>query len=191
MFLDLIQKRRSIRKFQQRPVEGLLIDKLIEAALRAPTSRDRKPWELVVVNEPARLEALSRSKTHGSSFLHGAPLGIVVCADTTKSDVWVEDCSIATTFILLTAEALGLGSCWIQIRGRPHGDGTSARDYIAGLLGLPAHIDVESIVGLGYPAETKPPHTAEELTFDKVHSGGFGIPYYPDATSGSSGKGCP
>ena len=116
MFSSLIQKRRSIRKFQEKPVENEKIEILIEAALRSPSSRGHNPWEFVVVTERDSLEKLSSAKIHGSEFLKNAPLGMVVCADEDKCDVWVEDCSIASTFIFLASESLGLGSCWIQIR---------------------------------------------------------------------------
>ncbi len=81
MFMSLIQKRRSIRKFLEKPVEEEKIDFLIEAALRAPSSRGFNPWEFVIVTERDLLAKLSGAKIHGSGFLKNAPLGIVVCAD--------------------------------------------------------------------------------------------------------------
>jgi len=89
-FLSLIQKRRSIRKFLAKPVEEEKIDFLIEAALRAPSSRGFNPWEFVIVTERDLLKKLSDAKMHGSEFLKNAPLGIVVCAAPEKCDVWVE-----------------------------------------------------------------------------------------------------
>ncbi len=105
MFISLIQKRRSIRKFLEEPVEDEKIEMLIEAALRAPSSRGLNPWEFVVVTERDLLQKLSKAKVHGSEFLKNAPLGIVVFADTDKCDVWVEDCSITSTFIFLASES--------------------------------------------------------------------------------------
>ena len=81
MFMSLIQKRRSIRRFLAKPIEDEKIEMLIEAALRAPSSRGLNPWEFIVVTERDLLEKLSSAKTHGSEFLKNAPLGIVVCAD--------------------------------------------------------------------------------------------------------------
>ena len=118
MFLSLIEKRRSIRRYLPWPVEKEKIDVLIEAALRAPSSRGFNPWEFIFVTDRDLLKTLSTTKKHGSSFLRNATLGIVVCADEKKSDVWVEDASIASIFIHLAAESIGLGSCWIQIRKR-------------------------------------------------------------------------
>ena len=81
MFLSLVQKRRSIRRYEDKPVEPEKIDRLIEVALRAPSSRGFNPWEFVVVTDPILLEKLSKAKPHGASFLKDASLGIVVCAD--------------------------------------------------------------------------------------------------------------
>ena len=172
--LKLLRKRRSIRQFTKQSVEPDKIEKLIEAALRAPTSRGRNPWEFIVVTEPELIKQLCKAKQHGSAFLSGAPLAIVVSADATKSDVWTEDCSIAATLIQLTAEELGLGSCWVQIRLRPHNADCSATDYLKDLLHLPASHRLECIIGIGYPDETKAGHTLDELRFDQVHRNKFG-----------------
>ncbi len=168
--LNLLRKRRSIRQFTDQFVEREKIDLLIEAAVRTPTSRGRNPWEFIVVTEPELLGKLGRSKGHGSAFLAGAPLAIVVTADTTKSDVWTEDCSIAAIVIQLAAEELALGSCWVQIRLRPHNEKCSAGEFLKDLLGLPSSHAVECIIGIGYPAEEKVGHAAEKLPFDRVHS---------------------
>jgi nitroreductase len=177
MFKHLIRERRSIRRFEDRPVEPGKIDLLMEAALRAPSSRGLCPWEFVVVDDRPRLEALAACKPHGASFIGKAPLGIVVCADPARCDVWVEDCAIAVTYIQLMAAALDLGSCWIQVRKRAHQDGGPARDHIARSLDLPERLEVEAMIAVGYPAEPKSGHARETLLFDRVHRNRFGSPY--------------
>jgi len=167
--LDILQKRRSIRKFAPRPVESAQLEALIEAVLRSPSSRGRNPWEFVVVTDPAILRALSQAKPHGAEFLAGAPLAVIIAADPECCDVWVEDCAIAAIILQLTAVSLGLGSCWAQIRLRPHGDGRSAEAYVREVVGLPANLAVDSIIGIGYPGETKQGHARSSLPFDKVH----------------------
>jgi nitroreductase len=172
--LSLLEKRRSIRQFKTQPVEKEKRDLLLEAVLRSPSSRNNTPWEFVVVTDSERLEALSCAKAHGSGFLKGAPLAVVVCADPEKSDVWIEDCSIATLILHVTALSLGLGSCWVQIRQRLQGEGKTSEAYLKELLELPPRFTVEAIVGIGYPDEVKPGHRREELQFDKVHYNTFG-----------------
>ncbi|PNU20871.1 NAD(P)H-dependent dehydrogenase/reductase [Geothermobacter hydrogeniphilus] len=172
--LELLRQRRSIRKFQSRPVDVETQQQLIEAVLRSPSSRGRNPWEFIVVDDPALLTKLAACKRHGSAFLAGAPLAVVVAADPRKSDVWIEDCAIAAIILQLTAASLGLGSCWAQIRLRDHDDTTGADDYIRQLLGLPEGLQVESVVGIGYPAEEKPGHPAANLLSGQVHRNRFG-----------------
>jgi len=177
MFDDLIQKRRSIRRFKDQPVELDKIDMLMEAALRAPSSRGLNPWEFVVVDDRPLLKTLATCKPHGAGFLGQAPLGIVVCADPARCDVWVEDCAIAVTFIQLMATALELGSCWIQVRKRDHVSGCPARDIIARQLDLPERLEVEAMIAIGYPLQPKTGHARDTLLFDRVHQNGFGSPY--------------
>ncbi len=177
MFMSLIRKRRSVRRFLDRPVEKERLDLLVEAALRAPSSRGINPWHFVVVTDREMLTRLAQAKEHGSGFLKNAAVAIVVCADASKSDVWVEDASIATIVIQLAAESLSLGSCWIQIRERMHAARQTAEMYVAELLDLPAQLKVESIVALGYPGENKAPHPRESLPQSQVHAGFYGTPY--------------
>ena len=167
-FIEMLRKRRSIRKFTEENVATETIGMLIEALLRSPSSRGINPWEFVVVDDKELLVCLSRSKEHGSEFLGNASLAFVVCADSSKSDVWIEDCAIASIIVQMAAQSLGLGSCWAQIRNRRHDGCGSAEDYIRGLLDLPAHLKVESIIGIGHPAETKMAIPAKDLQFDKV-----------------------
>lgn len=175
--IELIRKRRSIRAYTPEPVDRDSLDLLVETLLRSPSSRNINPWEFIVVDDRDLLKKLSTAKTHGSTFLKGSPLGIVICADSTKSDVWVEDCSIASILVQMVAESLGLGSCWIQIRKREHGAGVSAEAYIQGLLGLPEQVRVESIVSIGHPNEKRQPLLADELRYEKVRHNHYSKAY--------------
>ena len=166
--IELLRKRRSIRKYKTNPIGQRSLDILIEALLRSPSSRNNKPWQFLVVDDRDLLGKLSKAKESGSDFLKDAPLGVVVCADSTKSDVWVEDCAIAAVLLQATAESLGLGSCWIQIRKRAHNSRTSAEEYIRELLDLPEEIKVASIISIGHPNESKSPIPASELDYHKI-----------------------
>ena len=174
MFMPLIQSRRSIRKYQDREVEKEKIDLLIEAALRAPSSRATYPWRFIVVTDKDLLEGLSRSKSLGSAFLKDAPLGIVVLANPEECDVWIEDCSIVSIYFHLTAHAQGLGSCWIQIRERMHDDEKTAEAFISDLLEIPPGMTVLSIIAAGYPDEVKEAYEKEKLHYNKVFMNRFG-----------------
>ncbi len=166
--IELLRARRSIRKYTDRVIEPKKIEILKEAVLRSPSSRNFDPWEFIFVDDRELLKKLSLSKQHGSKFLENAALGIVICGDGEKSDVWIEDCSIASILVQMVAQSLGLGSCWIQIRKRMHNEQTTSEDYIRRLLNIPDHVHVESIIAIGYPAETREPLPREKLKDEKV-----------------------
>lgn len=174
MFIDLLRSRRSVRKFLDRSVEAEKVDLLVEAALRSPSSKGFKPWEFVVVTDPEIIGRLSGAKPHGASFLANAPLAVAVCADPEKSDVWVEDASIATFALHLAATDLGLGSCWIQLRKRDHDGTQTAGEYAAGVLGLPAGLVVPYIMAIGYPARKPAAHPDTSLPYGKVSVNRYG-----------------
>ena len=166
--IELLRQRRSIRRYLDRPVEPEKVVLLKEALLRSPTSRNLKPWRFRVIKDKALLGKLAQCKPHGAAFLSNAPLGIVVCGDLTESDVWIEDCAIASILVQMTAQSLGLGSCWIQVRCRDHDEQHSSEDYIQQLLDLPEHIKILSIIAIGYPEETREPIPVSSLDYEKI-----------------------
>lgn len=175
MFYKLIRNRRSVRSFLEKAVDEDKIEALKEAALRAPSSRSLNPWEFIFVNDPDKMDNLSRSKPHGSSFLKSAPLGIAVVADPEKCDVWVEDSSIAAIYLQLAAESLGLKSCWCQIRERQNQSGDPAQDFVKKILGIPKNHQVLCIIGIGYPAKVEPGHGDDYVKnqMNKIHNNNF------------------
>jgi nitroreductase len=178
--INLLRTRRSIRRYAQKSIDGKTIDVLIEALLRAPSSRSINPWDFILVDDRELLSELAKTREHGSSHLQDAALGIVVVADSKKSDVWVEDCSIASILVQMTAHDLGLGSCWIQIRNRDRSSALSAEQYVQDLLGLPEHIKVECMVSIGHPAETKKPVPASALDHSKIKHNHYSRAYTPE-----------
>ncbi len=102
-----------------------------------------------------------------------SPLGIVVIADTTKSDVWIEDVSIASIIMQLQVQNLGLGSCWIQVYNRQKDDQTTTESYIRNLLNIPEHFAVLNIISIGYPNEERKPYDENKLAIEKIHSEKF------------------
>jgi len=166
--IELLRARRSIRKYQHKSIDWDKIEILKEALLRSPSSRNINPWEFIFVDERQLLVKLSEAKEYGSEFLKDAALGIIICANETKSDVWIEDCSIAAILVQLAAQSLGLGSCWIQIRNRHNISGITSEQYIQQLMGIPENIRVECIVALGYPAEKKRGIPANQLNQTKI-----------------------
>lgn len=169
MFMSLIRPRRSIRKYEQKQIEQEKIDLIVEAALRSPSSRSLNPWQFIVITDQDILKKLAESKEHGSEFIGDAPLGIAVIADPERCDVWIEDCSIASIFIQLAAQSLGLGSCWIQIRKRMRSNNETSEVYVRKILGIPDNLVVESLIVIGYPSENKKGHAEKSLQVSKIH----------------------
>lgn len=166
--LELLYNRRSTRKFTDRKIDDELVHQLLKATLHAPSSKNSQPWEFIVVDDAELLRELSQAKPHGACLLKHAPLAVVVAGDKNKSDVWIEDCSIASIILQIAAESLGLGSCWVQIHRRFHDDEQTANEFICNLLHIPGHLEVLSVVGIGYKATDRPALTQKETDWHKV-----------------------
>ncbi|MBN2557874.1 MAG: nitroreductase family protein [Clostridia bacterium] len=157
--LEMMRSRRSIRKFEDKPVEKEKLDVIIECALRSPSSMGKRPWKIWTVKDRADLEKMSKAKPHGLDFVAKAPVAFIVAGYPDAADVWIEDCSIVSIVLQLEAEMLGLGSCWGQIRRRMYDENTSSSDYLKSAMGLDADCEVLSIIAIGYKAEEKKGHS--------------------------------
>ena len=172
--LDLLIKRRSIRKYKDQEVEKEKLDKILKGALTSPSSKGSRPWDLIVVDDRETLEKLAASRGGPSKSLANAPLAIVVVINPELSNVWIEDASIISTVIQLIAESLGLGSCWIQSRERftQADENVLVSDYIREVLDIPENYFVESMIAIGYPDEEKSPHEIN-LNSENIHYNRF------------------
>jgi len=171
--IELIRKRRSIRKYTSQKIEDEKQEILKEAVLRSPSSKNINPWEFIFVDDPELITQLKSCRPHGTTPLGTAPLAVVICADETLNDVWIEDCSIAAILLQMIAQSLGLGSCWVQVRNRQHSETVSAESYIQNLLGIPLHFRVLSIITIGYPEKWREGKAKEELQFEKIRINQF------------------
>ena len=169
-FFDLLKNRRSIRKYLSKAIETDKIDLITKAALMSPSSKRGNPWEFIIVQNTETLQKLADCRPHGSQFLAEAPLGIIVIADTTKTDVWMEDASIAAIILQLQVQDLGLGSCWIQVYGRKKEDEITTESYIRNLINIPDHYAVLCIISIGYANEERNSYDENKLLMAKVHS---------------------
>ena len=176
-FSELIRIRRSMRKFTEEELNQDEVVALLRAALISPSSKGVRPWEFVVVDNKELLQQLAHCKEHGAELVEGAPLAVVVLADPTQSDVWVEDASVAMMAMMLQAAELGLGSCWVQVRHMTaeekgaDGQCLTSHQYLARLLDLPEGVEVEAILALGHEVKKQRPRTLEEARPERVHWG--------------------
>ncbi len=175
-FAQLIKNRRSTRKFTEQLLNPDQVETILKAALMAPSSKSKNPWQFVVIEDRIMLERLSACKEHGAAYLKDCVLAVVVLGNVMESDVWVEDASIASIYMQLQAEDLGLGSCWCQIRNRQTEDDQDSAQYIRGLLNIPYQLEVLSVIGFGYKAQTRKPFDETRLQWEKIHLGTYNIP---------------
>ncbi|MDE6115053.1 MAG: nitroreductase family protein [Muribaculum sp.] len=170
-FHNLIVNRRSIRRYTEEEINPEDVKTILEAALMAPSSKSTRPWHFVVVEDSAVLEALSKCKEHGAGPVAGCSLAMVVAVDVEATDPWIEDAAIAATYIQLQAQDLGLGSCWIQLRGRYTANDMESETYVQNLLEMPDTILPVCIITLGHKAEERKPQATDKLLWEKVHIG--------------------
>lgn len=164
-FIDLIYKRRSIRKFTSEAVRRVDLLTLVKAAMAAPSAMNVQPWEFVIVTEPGILAKFRKALMFAKME---APAAICVCGNTralkniTGDRFWVQDCSAATENILLAAVSLGLGAVWIGV----HPVKLFERQ-VKSILQLPQELTPLNLIYIGHPAETKEPRT--QYDEKKVH----------------------
>ena len=168
MLTDLMLRRRSTRKFNDNPVTKEELDKILQAALLAPTSMNRKPCNFMVVERKEVLKELSECKDHGANLIEGANKAIVVIADTLIADTWIEDSSIALTYMHLMATELNLGSCWVQVHLR-NKEGKDSEERVRDILKIDSHYRIVGILALGHSDDIPEPHSLDELDKSKIH----------------------
>jgi len=148
--LDAIRERRSIRSYSDRRVDDSVVDRIIEMGSWAPSGLNNQPWRFVIVRDPQGRNKLADCTKYGRIILN-APVCIAVFMDHSKSYDRVKDLQAIGACIqnmLLAIHHLGLGAVWL-------GEILNQKDQVAGLLQVPAGLELMALVALGYPAETK------------------------------------
>ncbi|MGC8849457.1 MAG: nitroreductase family protein [Candidatus Bathyarchaeia archaeon] len=167
---QVLETRRSIRKFKPDPIPGGLVEKLLDAGRCAPTAGNIQPWRFIVVDDPSTLEMIRKVSP---GYFGGAPLAVIVCSDRRRSQelggavarnyLSIVDCAMAAGYILLAAQALGLGGCCVKSFSTP---------AIKEILEIPEGIEPELMLALGWPDEQpmKPPKLGlEEVTYHNLY----------------------
>ena len=172
--LELMRTRRSVRQYTAQEISSDDTKKILAAALLAPSGHAFYPCEFIVVKNRETLEKLSHCRREGvSKMLAGAAAAVVVIANTEKSATIIEDCSVALMNMQLEAAALGIGSCWIQIRGRDAENGETSENYLRGILNFPENFACQSVLSLGYPVKQPRQRELEKLKYEKIHEEKF------------------
>jgi nitroreductase len=133
-----------------------MVDELVRAALCAPSGNNARPWHIIVVRDIEKRKALAQ--THRWAFFCAdSPVVIAVCADEQKSPHWwPEDCAAAIENVLIQATAMGLGTCWVGVRGSQE-RGMEREEHVSAVLGLPSNIRVSALIAVGFPAAQPQP----------------------------------
>jgi nitroreductase len=161
---DPVLSRRSIRKYTKEDVPDVLVERLLRAAMSAPSAGNQQPWQFIVVRDRKLLDAVPKVHPY-SSMITKAPLAIVICGDVRGvkwPQMWQQDCSAATENVLVEAQLLGLGAVWLGV------DPLQERvDGLRQIFGIPAEITPFSLIPVGFPAEKKEP--ADRYDPERVH----------------------
>ena len=151
--LEIIRNRRSVRQFTSDPVTQEQVETLLEAGIMAPSAMNKQPWHFIVCRDREMMERFQTVHPY-SKMLSQAPVMILVCGDTQKQPgphFYQQDCAACTENILLAAQAMGLGGCWLGIPPQ-----SEREEQIAALFGLPEHIKPFCGIALGVPSVQPP-----------------------------------
>ena len=171
-FINTIIKRRSIRRYKKQIVEKEKIETLLHAAMYAPSAVNKQPWHFIIIDNRDFLNRIMEIHPN-ASMLKTANLAILICGDETlqhDKGYWIADCGAATENILLAAESLNLGSCWIGIYPREF-----RMTEIKKLFNLPQYIQPFALVSIGYPDEVK--ETPERFKPERIFHNVWNNPY--------------
>ncbi|MEG2613634.1 MAG: nitroreductase family protein [Alistipes sp.] len=169
-FKEIIHKRRSVRKFSDRTVPQEVIDRLLDAALVAPSSKNTRSTHFLIVTDHAAIEQIAEMRDSGSGFVKNASLVILVLGEA-NVDLWRENAAISATVLQLACVDEGLSSCWVQINDRPRSKenpaGEKAIDFLRTFLPIPADCEALCAIAAGYsdftPADLPPFDRAEKI----------------------------
>lgn len=175
-FLELAQKRRSLRSYRPDPVEKEKLEYVLECARLAPSWKNLQCWRFIVIEDPEKKETITTAFAEtnpGRKALNQAPLIIVLCAVPSESEVWegkdymMLDAGLAMEHLILAAAEQGLGTCW---------QGLFSEEKVKEILQVPEDVRVLAMTPLGYPAEERNPRPRKELS-QIVFKGAWGEKY--------------
>lgn len=156
--LNSILGRRSIRTYEDKPINDEMIQAILETAMAAPSACAKDPWRFIVVREKEALNKIADGLPHGQ-MLRSAGVGFVICGDINAAhdnqlSYMLQDCSAAIENLLLAVHNIGLGAVWLGVHPREE-----RMKHITQLFSLPENIIPIACIAVGYPAESKEART--------------------------------
>lgn len=170
-FKEVVAKRRSIRKYIDKPISKAVVERLLDTALAAPSARNTRSTKFMVIENRDVIAKLALMRDSGSAFMVSAPLVIIVLGEIGKSDLWRENAAISATVLQLACVDEGLGSCWVHINGRPRKkeapQAETAMDWVRSFIAIPDGCEALCAVSIGYsdfsPADLPPFDKTEKI----------------------------
>ncbi len=160
-FNEVVATRRSIRKYREESIPQEVIERLLDATFTAPSSKCCRSTRLMVVEDQPTIEKLSTVRDAGAAFLKSAPLAIIVCGESQLSDIWEINATISATILQLSCANEGLGSCWVNVMGRPakqsEPEGVKAAEVVRQFIEMPEGWEPLCIIAIGYAAHEPNP----------------------------------
>lgn len=161
---EALLNRRSIRKYTGQKILGEDFNKILNAAMYAPSAMNLQAWQFIVIDEKEILIETIKSIPY-AEMLKQSSATIIVCGDSAveKNESWLlQNCSASIQNILLSAHGLGIGSCWIAIHGMD-----DVYKNIRVQFKLPENIVPVALISLGYPDEKV--EAEERFKQEKIH----------------------
>ena len=165
---EAMETRRSIRKYTDEAVSDKAVERMLSAAMMAPSAGNAQPWQFVVVRDRSRLEKVKDYNPY-AAMADKAPVGILVCGDLRLEKYegfWVQDCSAAVQNLLLAAHAMGLGAVWTGVYPME-----SRVKGFRGLFDLPDPVIPLALVVIGHPDQQLP--SKSRFKPERVHRDGW------------------
>jgi nitroreductase len=156
--LDVVKKRRSIRRFLDKEIEKEKIEEVLRAAMTAPSAHNGRPWQFWVIRDKEIKEKLSRIQPW-ADFVARAPVVLAIGAH--GGEQWIEDCALVASLVYLDATNQGLGTCLVQVRGMEAEGGEESEMVVREIISAPKNIRILCLMPLGYPQGKIPEHSGE------------------------------
>ena len=164
--MDVINNRRSIRKFSKKSLDRDVIIKLLKAAMQAPSAGNQRPWEFIVVEDKKTLTSMADMSPY-SACIAGAAAAIVFLANKERMrfpENWQQDMSAAAENLLLEAASLDLGAIWLGVS-----PDNKRETYLSGLFKLGDNLTPFCVIPVGYPAEGQENKFIDRYEENRVH----------------------
>lgn len=166
---EIFENRRSVRRFDDTPVDEETLRQILKIGLTSPTGNNLKTVDFILIRDKKTIVELSQIRKIGTKLLKTAGAAILVIADSSKSNLWIEDASVAMAYMHLASDAMGLGSCWVQMRTREDVNGNDLEKVLQEKFNIPENMKPLAILAIGNIESHPKKITERSVDWRKVH----------------------